>query len=418
MPGAVQDVCRDALARWGAPGAVVGVLTSGKTEVLALGMADLSSGEPLRPDTTFRVASITKPFTATLALSLVVEGMLALDDPAPLPLPADNITIRHLLAHLGGFEGELGDLARFGDGEDALARVVAELPGQSQIVDPGRIWSYCNAGYWAVGHVCAELLGTTYEHALGERVLRPLGLSRTSFDEPEARGHIQPQLGAANHEPAPAVPYPRARRPSGGVVSTAPDLLRFAAEHLRDRGLQHLRQAEAETPAGAYGLGWGLERIEGLDIWAHDGAYGGFQTTLALLPDRDAAFTVLTNGDAGEAVVRDVSDAVLGESFGVRRRPPPTAPLDDGEIDMLTGFYASGEVEASVSRDGEGVAVDAVSIRPTGERDWLPRQRARPIGTRTFAIVGGQWHEERFDFLPQQGRPAFLRLGSRLHPRR
>lgn len=418
LEGAPDAACREALERWGVPGAVVGVLADGKADVRAYGVADLATGEPVGPDTTFRVASITKPFTATLALLLAGEGVVALDRPVPLPLPAERLTPSLLLAHLGGFEGEAGDLARFGDGDDALARAVAELPRQRVVVPPGTYWSYCNAGYWAVGLLCARAAGTTYEEALRTRVLAPLGVTATGFGEPQARGHVQPDLGAPAHEPVPPGAYPRARRPSGGLVSTVPDLLRFAAFHLGDERLAALRVPLAGTPGGEYGLGWFCERVDGVEVWSHPGSYGGFETLLALVPEREAAAVVRTNGTGGDAFVRDAGAALLEAASGARRTAAPTVPLVPAELELLAGRYAQPELEAAVSAGRPGLVVDAVAIERTGGgRVALPRLEARPVGPRTFAVVGGRWAETRFDFLPVEGPARFARLGSVLAER-
>jgi CubicO group peptidase (beta-lactamase class C family) len=417
LDGAPDAACRDALSRWGAPGAVVGVFADDAAETRAYGAADLDSGRPVEAADRFRVASITKPATATLAVLLADEGLLALDEPVPLDLPHDRVAIAHLLSHTGGFEGEAGDLARFGDGDDALDAAVAALPGQRRLLPPGEAWSYSNAGYWAAGLLCARAAGTTYERALAERVLEPLGMADTSFDEPDVSGHVQVEPGDPRHVPAPPVPYPRARRPSGGLVSTADDLLRFAAHHLGEPRLARMREPLAETPTGAYGLGWQLERVEGVDLWSHLGSYGGFQTILGLLPERGAAFTVLTNGTGGDVVVREVTNALLGELAGVRRTPPPTLELGAAELAQVAGRYAHSYLDATVDVVDGRIALDVATLDWDGNRAPMPRLEARPVGRRTFAIVGGQWDGDRLDFVPREGRAEFARIGSVLVPR-
>jgi CubicO group peptidase (beta-lactamase class C family) len=395
----------------------VGVLGGGETEVHAYGVGDLETGAPVRPGTAFRVASITKPFTATLAVLLEDEGRLSLDEPVPFALPNEGVTLAHLLSHTGGFAGEAGDLARYGAGDDALERAVAELGRLRRFVAPGEAWSYCNAGYWAAGLLCARAAGTTYENALRTYVLEPLALRSTGFGEPDARGHVQPTLGDPHHAPGPDVPYPRARRPGGGLVSTASDLLRFAAFQLEDERMARLRRPLTETPGGLYGLGLFGESVGGLDVWSHLGTYGGFQTLLAFAPERDAAFVILTNGTGGDAVRREVGDALLVELLGVRRGSPPRAELESGALAALAGRYESDELSADVAPGGSGLVVDLAERDPSGAEVRLPTLDARPVGERTFAIVGGQWADERFDFHPAHGPPHFLRIGSMLVPR-
>ena len=125
--------------------------------------------------------------------------------------PAD-VRVRHLLSHTSGYDCEApaGDQARFGDGDDALAAQIAELAAVRRCVGVEQCWSYANTGFWLAGWLAAEQAGTTFEEALARHVLVPAGLEATSFGEPELAG-----TGADAREG----PYPRARRPSGGLVS-------------------------------------------------------------------------------------------------------------------------------------------------------------------------------------------------------
>ena len=157
-------------------------------------------------ETVFRVASITKPFTATLALGL-------LDLEAPTGVWPDDVRIRHLLSHTSGYDCECGDLARFGSGDDALAGAVAELPSVRRFLPVETAWSYANTGFWLAARLAAERSGEPFEAALAARVLAPAGLESTSFGEPEL-------VGTGSEAKSEA--YPRARRPSGGLVSNGP----------------------------------------------------------------------------------------------------------------------------------------------------------------------------------------------------
>ena len=94
----LEGVVEASLERWGVPGAVIGVLAGGAADVRAFGVADLPTGEALTADATLRIASITKPFTAALALSLADDGLLDLDEPVPVRLPSAGITARQLLS--------------------------------------------------------------------------------------------------------------------------------------------------------------------------------------------------------------------------------------------------------------------------------------------------------------------------------
>src|SRR2546423_8372479 len=155
MEARFQAVCEAAAVAWDIPALAVGTSIGGVEETLGVGC---------EPDTRFRLASITKPFTATLAL-----GLLELEESTGVWPP--DIRVRHLLSHTSGFDGECGDLSRFGDGDDALASLLGELPSVRRWLRVEQAWSYANTGFWLAGALCAERAGTTYEEAVTSRLL-------------------------------------------------------------------------------------------------------------------------------------------------------------------------------------------------------------------------------------------------------
>ncbi len=376
-------MCEAAAERWEVPALVVGIELGGRDETVAVGC---------EAETLFRVASITKPFTATLALSL-------LDPDSATGVWPPDVLVRHLLAHTTGFASECGDLSRFGDGDDALARLVRELPSVRRWVGADEAWSYANAGYWLAGWLCGEAADSTYEDALRNRVLAPLGLEATSFTEPDVAG-----TGRGSEE----VRYPRARHPSGGLVSTVGDLLRFGTAQLADEETQVLRSVHGKPTAGVYGLGFFGERVDGTPVWGHGGSYGGFQSSLLLLPARGAVFAGLTNSGRGAQALREIEDAFFERTLGARRRVAPTIELACDELARFAGPYANEQTRAAVELGGAGLTVAVTEEDGTDET-----LSARPIAPRVFEIVGGDSHGYRFDF-PLDG---FLRIGSRLAER-
>lgn len=367
-----------AALQWDVPAVAVGVMVGGAAETAAVGCD---------PDTLFRVASITKPFTALLAC-----GLLDLEEPSGVWPP--DVRVRHLLSHTSGFDGDAGDLGRFGDDDGALEAVVAELPKIRRFVGVEQAWSYANTGYWLAGLMSARRAGSSYESALADRVLRPAGLEATSFGEPGLEGS-GPDVQAG--------PYPRARRPSGGLVSNVPDLLRFGSWLLTRPEFARMRVVHGKPTAGVYGLGLSGERLAGAEVWGHRGSWGGFQSSLLLIPERDVVFVGLTNSGLGSKALWDIEDVLFERLFGVRRRVPPTVALPDEVLDGFTGSYAcsDGWTEVELAVDGLAVTFDDGEFA------------ARPIGPRTFEITGGSRIRERFDF-PLEG---FGRFGSRLAER-
>ena len=379
MDSTFRAVCEAAAAAWEVPALAAGTSVAGRVETAAVGCA---------AETLFRVASVTKPFSATLAL-----GLLDLDEQTGVWAP--DVRVRHLLAHTSGYDGECGDLSRYGDGDGALSMLARELPSVRRFVGTDEAWSYANSGYWLAGLLAAERAGQSFEDALRERVIAPAGLDATSFGEPEL-------AGTGPH--AVAGPYPRVRRPSGGLVSNVPDLLRFGGWQLATPVAARLRVVYGKPPGGVYGLGLHGERVGGVDVWGHAGSYGGFQSSLLLVPDRDAVFAGLTNSGRGKQALREVENAFFERVIGERRRVPATTALPRAVLDELAGSYANSDEEIHVAvSDGGRLSV----AFPDGE------YAARPIGRRKFEIVEGDRTHDRIDF-PLEG---FGRFGSRLAER-
>lgn len=373
-----SQACEAAAIEWDVPALAVGISAGGQIETF-------STGCPL--EAVFRVASITKPFTATLALEL-------LDPQGTTGVWPGDVRVRHLLSHTSGYDCECGELARFGTGDDALSAVVGELPAIRRFLGVEQAWSYANSGFWLAGWLAAAQAGQTYEDALAERVLRPAGLESTSFGEPDLPG---------TGKDAAAGPYPRARRPSGGLVSNVPDLLRFGQWHLAQPRSAQMRIVHGKPTAGVYGFGMSGERVGGVEAWGHGGSYGGFQTSLLVVPDREAVFVGLTNSSLGSKALYAIEDAFFERLLGARRRVPDAVDLPSAVRDAFSGSYANSDGWFEVGLAPGGLVV-------TFDDGEFP---ARSIGETTFEITGGDRIRERFDF-PLEG---FGRFGSRLAER-
>lgn len=378
MEATFQAVCEAAAVAWDIPALAVGTSIGGVVETAGIGCD---------PGARFRIASVTKPFTATLAL-----GLLDLEEPSGVWPP--DVRARHLLSHTSGFDGECGDLARFGDGDDALSAVVAELPSVRRWLGVEQAWSYSNAGYWLVGAMCAERAGSTFEDALTARILRPLGLEATSFGEPDVPGT------GPGAEPG---PYPRARRPSGGLVSTVADLLQFGRHHLAAPDARRMQIVHGKPADGVYGLGLDGMRVDGVEVWGHPGSYGGFNSSLLVVPDREAVFVGLTNSGRGRNALREIQDAFFERVIGTRREAQQTVQLSRDTLDAFAGTYANSSAWTEVAPAGGGLRISS------GDEE----AEARPVGPRTFEITSGDGLHARFDF-PLEG---FGRFGSMLAER-
>lgn len=431
------------LGHFTVPGAAIGVLREGETDRRAYGVASLRTMQPVTPETLFQIGSISKIFTATLVMRLVDEGLLDLDTPVARYLPdlhlgseetQDRVTLRHLLSHTSGIEGDRFD--DYGWGDDALAKAIAEFDSLRQLTPPGELWSYCNSGFNLAGAVIEHQLETSFEAAIKERLLTPLELERSFFFaheaivHPLAVGHSQ-QPGQA---PTVARPYPlpRAVNAAGGIIGSIDDLLRFAAFHLDDGildGKRHLSQASARAmraPATAaanfadsYGLGWALRNAKGTAIVGHGGSTNGFQAQLTLVPDHRFALAVLTNGDRGAAAIRGIERWALGEYLGITLDEPSLVEVSAEHLEPFAGVFRQPHAKITVAVEEGGLRVTITSKSPLTDHETThPDMMLAPISAHEFLVREGEHAGSRVDFLPTDEKSANrIRLGGRLAER-
>jgi CubicO group peptidase (beta-lactamase class C family) len=298
-----------AVSRHGVVGAVAGVFDRGERTMAAAGLADADTRRVLTPDTVLRAASLTKTMVATAVVLATRGDARAMNRPLLDFLPdarrswraSPRLTLRHVLSHTSGLRRiDPAVLRDLGEGDDALAGAVAVIGARGQAFRPGSAWEYCNPGFWLAGAVLSALCASPFERALREVLLDPAGMRHTGFVLPAnaARGHRDGGVVTAVYE--------RARRPSGGVCTTAADVLGFAEFLLADLDLlARLGTPVAWSLFGArYGLGL---NIAGGMVF-HDGDLDGYKARLLLAPAHGYAAVVLAD-DAGAA---PVIDDVLG----------------------------------------------------------------------------------------------------------
>jgi CubicO group peptidase (beta-lactamase class C family) len=403
----------EARERWSLPALAVGVLRDGEVVTVAEGVCALGRDERVDVDSSFRIASITKPFVATLAMTLVQDGLLALEEP-PQGSSVDA-TVRQLLSHQGGLASEWpAPVDEVGESDDSLLRLCEGEPERLP-VGPGELFSYCNVGYWLVGAAIARASGTTFEEAMRDRVLEPLDLRATGF-EPErpAEGHEQVTPGSDEHRPAESH-YPRVRRPSGGLWSSVDDLLRFAAHHLGGPGplteaaIAEMQKPYVTGPGSRIGLGWFLTRRAGRTTVEHPGSVAGYQSLLLLVPEERFAFVALTSSSRGRAAIREVL-----ERLGLGPKPRPEHRLSHDELAGFAGRYVGQGFELEIVPDDGWLRLESTELDPlTGETRVNPSERARPVGDREFEIVDGEARGDRLNF-PRDGFVCTPTLATRV----
>jgi CubicO group peptidase (beta-lactamase class C family) len=316
------------------PGVALGVLRDGKTTIRGFGVRSADDAQPVTSDTIFPLASISKTVTTTTVMRLVEQGKIALTAPVRTYLPdfrvADeaasrDVTIRHLLTHTSGWEGQLSATDR---GDETLARFVAGLSTNMQLAPPGAAWSYNNAGFGVAGRVIEMVTGKTFSDAVDDQVFQPVGLS-LAFTRV---GDIVTHRFALGHRVSTdgGVTIVRpftlgSTLPAGGAAMAMTDLLAYARFHLGDGtgadGARVLARATLEqmrTPQlrkQAYdedmGLGWHLRTVGGVRTAAHGGTFAGHILLLELVPEKNFAIAILTNAGSGWRLIQDVEREAL-----------------------------------------------------------------------------------------------------------
>lgn len=300
----------------------------------AVGWADLESKRPMRTDAVFAIMSMTKPIAAAAALKLCEEGKLSLDEPVARRLPEfaegarGRITLRQLLSHTSGLGGNQQNVG-------TLAETAAEVAKRPLSFEPGSKWGY-SPGLSVAGRLVEIAAGEPFDSYVTKAILAPLGMTDTTFfptSEQLARAATIYKRTKDGDGLEPAENWflgpleSRTPNPSGGLYSTAADLLRFWQMILNGGELDGVRILSAQTvremttpqtgdlpagfvPGSQWGLGVGIVREpQGVTAmlspgtFGHGGAYG---TQVWVDPKRRAVFLLLiqrigiVNSDASE----------------------------------------------------------------------------------------------------------------------
>ncbi|WP_433061123.1 serine hydrolase [Dactylosporangium sp. CS-033363] len=424
------------------PGAVLGVLRIGtdgaqdETTVAATGVLSTRTGVAVTEDSLFQIGSITKTWTATVIMQLVDEGLIDLDAPIADILPglrlsdedvAARVTMRHLLSHTSGIDGDI--FTDTGRGDDCLDRYVTELATAAQNHPLGATFSYCNSGYTLAGRVIEHLTGMTWDAAVRSRLIAPLGLEHTVTLPEEALlhraavGHVGPDV-----RPAPVWTLPRSAGPAGLICASAADVLSFARLHLTSGApISDMTAFQADVPdkhtlGDSWGLGWIRFGWDGARLIGHDGNTLGQSAFLRLLPEQGLAVVLLTNGgntkDLYQSLYReifaDLADLAMPEPLA----PAPSPPAVDASRHL--GVYERAGVRLEVFMEDARLRMRQTTTGPLAtlvpdpvqEHDLVAIDDAlfvlRPPGTQT-------WIPVTFYTLPTGER--YLHTGLRANPK-
>ncbi|MFJ6076357.1 serine hydrolase [Streptomyces sp. NPDC093065] len=400
------------------PGAVLGIARGAHTDVAAHGVLNKATGVTTTRDSLFQIGSITKVWTATLAMQLVDEGALDLDAPVADVLPelrladqrvARQVTMRHLLAHTSGIDGDV--FTDTGRGDDCLERFVGQLDEAAQNHPLGATFSYCNSGFVLAGRVIEKLTGMTWDRALGERLCTPLGLKHT-VTLPEEALRFRTAMGhdSEGDEPARPVPVwslPRSAGPAGLITATAEDVLAFARLHLAggtasdgtrllsERAARAMTEQQVELPdtltlGDSWGLGWIRFGWDGRRLIGHDGSTLGQAAFLRVLPEQDLAVTLLTNGGAAKDLYRELFGEIFAELAGVALPEPPRPPSEPVSVDVrrYLGRYERAGTRIDILEGTEGLRLRYTTTGPLAHLVPEPVQETTlmPVSDSQFVV--------------------------------
>jgi CubicO group peptidase (beta-lactamase class C family) len=442
LPAAFAEVdrlMRDYATQAHAPGAAWGIIVDGQlAHTGATGFRDVAAQAPVDADTVFRIASMTKSFTAMAILELRDEGKLSLDDPAERYVPemagfryptsdAPKITIRHLLSHAEGFpeDNPWGD-RQLADTEDQLSAMLrGGIPFSNA---PGIAYEYSNLGFAILGRVVSNVSKMKYTDYISASILKPLGMTSTTLEQKDV---------PANHlargyrwEDAQWKDEPLLSNGSfgsmGGMLTTVRDLSRYVGVFLsawpphdgpetapiRRASLREMQQVWRPAPASvardasgaiqlsAGGYAFGLRSSQSCafrHIVSHTGGLPGFGSIMLWLPDYGAGIVAFGNVTytSWTRVTNTAMEALVKTAGLQPRQPTPSPSLLDAR-DKVSRLIAHWDDALADSIAAENLFLDQAKERRRMEIEKLKGSvgACRPEVARFDTIenaLRGQW---------------------------
>ena len=437
------DACLDMKKRDEVPGLAVGIWAAGKSYVLYDGVTNVDNPLTVNEDTLFQIGSITKTFTGLAIMILVSRGLVDLDTPICHVLTdfkmtdgqvTREATIRHLLIHTGGWQGNSFEYPDLGE-ESLLAfvKIIGRLP---QISPLGKIWAYNSTGFCIAGRIIEVLTGRPYEQAIAEMILRPLEMGNSVFTAGEAIvrrfavGHERTRTGSI----VPTAPWeiPRALNPSGGLACSLNNVMKYARFMMepgrpgcpacRPELMQGMfaRQFDASGKADAAGLSWMLRYAGDVCIVRHGGATLGQFAELLMIPAQKFALAILTNGSNGENLIRDITDRCLKECFSISPKTYAAIAIDESSLSAFAGLYVGFANDIEISHE-KGMLMVQYHFKPVMKNQTVVPEPPPPMRAYFYAENRAITEQNGVlcDFFrDEQGVLRFLRHGNEVHVKR
>jgi D-alanyl-D-alanine carboxypeptidase len=391
------------------PGVTIAISRHGKP-IFAKGYGEADPMRHLRADdqTVYRIASISKQFTAAAIMLLVEAGQLALDDDVTryvtIPTHDQTVTIRELLEHVSGMPEytSLADFPAWSASHVTPAEIVARVMDEPWHAPPGTKFEYSNTGYVVLGMVIEKLSGMQYRDYIAQRVVSRAGLQSTGYcDESRPDPHRAAGYDRTDTGLVPTAPIDMTTPFSAGALcSTASDLVAWAAALADGKVVSPASYVQMTTPpkldpVSHYGFGLAVGVYEGHRAISHDGGINGFASELHSYPEDGVVIAVLTNSDSPAATLIQgvLARAALG--LVIETKPLPTELRD-----QFVGRYELGGVVIEIVVEGDKLVAIAGGSGKHAPMDYIGGNTfsLKNVDAKlTFLLAGGKATGVRFE---------------------
>ncbi len=428
------------------PGLALGIIRDGQWFAEGFGVTSIANPLAVTTDTTFQIGSTSKTVTATVIMMLVEQGKLELDEKVKTYLPnlelqdsdvGARVTVRHLLNHTAGWAGDL--FVNTGDGDDALELYVQKMRDLTQLTPLGEVWHYNNAAFGLAGRVVEAVTGQTFETTARALVLEPLEMTHSSYFPSEAMlerfavGHFVDEHDVVQV----SRPWALARNTAsvGRINSSVIDQLKYAQFHLGDGtaangkkllSSEAMIEMQKPTVKGANGamhaVSWFVHDLAGTKLVRHGGATNGQMSEFYLVPERNFAWTILTNAEKGRALNAEMVGFIHQHLLGLKDAEPEHLTLSALELEPFLGAYRDTNFGTTIEFKLEG---DSLILHVTlGDRSGVssivtpppPDAKCSFIAGDRVLVLEGDSKGAKLEVLRDQGGAIrYLRSGGRLY---
>ncbi len=329
------------------------------------GMANYEHDVPNTPQTKFRIASMTKQFTAAAIMQLQEKGLLSVNDPIIKYIPdypetGKEITIHHLLTHTSGIPNftSLPEYEKTMMLPSPVEKSIELFKYKPLEFAPGERFKYCNSGYLVLGYIIEKISGKSYEEYMQENIFQPLNMKDTGCDQHStvlkhrAAGYALTEDGLVNASYI-DITVPHA---GGALYSTVEDLYKWDRALYTEKLVKKSSLEKMFTPfKGYYGYGWVITSLFNRRRINHEGGINGFNSDISRYIDDDVFITVLSNTEGAKIIKisKDIAAIVFGEKYEFPKKRK-IIKVDPKIFDAYVGDYeASPQLHFVITKEDD-----------------------------------------------------------------